>query len=144
MTMQMLMYCTGEQIQAGDWVRVMSSRYGVWHHGIVRRLLVVSGGIAVEIIHNTKGGGVTVADWYEFAENNPVLLQRRHESPARAAAVVARAEVNLNKPYCLFSQNCEHFASFAFTGEAESRTLQGFGWMAVGVVTVAFLASDAR
>jgi hypothetical protein len=122
--MQMPMYWTGQQIQPGDWVRVYSSRFGIWHHGIVRRLLFVPGGIAVEIIHNTKGGGVTVVDLYDFADGNPVQLYRRTSSVAHAAEVVARAEANIGKPYYLFAQNCEHFASFAFTGEAESESLK--------------------
>ena len=110
-------------------------------HGIVRRLFFVPGGIAVEIIHNTKGGNVTVVDWHDFAAGNPVLLHRRPESAEHAAAVVARAEANIGKPYYLFAQNCEHFASFAFTGEAESKTVQGLGWIA-GVLAVAVLSSD--
>jgi len=121
---------------------VYSSRFGVWHHGVVRRLLFVPDGIGVEIIHNTKGGNVAVVDWYEFAAGNPVVLHRRPESPAHAAAVVARAEVNIGKSYYLFAQNCEHFASFAFTGQAESETVKATGWMVLGVLAVAALAKD--
>ena len=125
-------------------MRVYSSRFGVWHHGIVRRLIFVPGGIAVEIIDNTKGGNVAVVEWYEFAAGNPVLLHRRPESAAHAAAVVAQAEANIGKPYYLFAQNCEHFASFAFTGQAESGTVKAVGWMVVGVFAVAALTSDSR
>src|ERR1035437_10046553 len=74
-----------------------SSRFGVWHHGIVRRLLFVPVGFAVEIIHNTKGGGVAAVDWHDFAEGNPVLLNRSPETPAHTTAVVARAEANIGK-----------------------------------------------
>ena len=142
--MQLPTYWTGQQIQAGDWVKVFSNRFGVWHHGIVRRPLFVAGGIGVEIIHNTKGGNVAVVDWYEFASGNSVVLHRRPESAAHAAAVVARAEANIGKPYYLFGQNCEHFASFAFTGQAESKTVKAAGWMVVGIVAVAALAADSR
>jgi hypothetical protein len=142
--MQMPTYFTGQQIQPGDWVRVFSTRFGVWHHGIVYRLLLMPGRVAVEIIHNTKGGGVAAVDWHQFADGNPVLLNRSPESPAHATTVVARAEANLNKPYYLFAQNCEHFASFAFTGQAESTTVKALGWMAAGVLTVAVLTSDSR
>jgi hypothetical protein len=141
-SMRMPTYWMGQQIQAGDWVRVYSNRYGVWHHGIVRRLVFVPGGIGVEIIHNTKGGNVAVVDWYEFAAGNPVLLHRRPESAAHAAAVAARAEANIGKPYYVFAQNCEHFASFAFTGQAESETVKAAGWMVVGVLAVAALTAD--
>jgi hypothetical protein len=123
---------------------VYSSRFGVWHHGIVRQLVFVAGGIAVEIIHNTKGGNVAVVDWHDFAAGNPVLLHRRPESAAQAADVVARAEANIGKPYYLFAQNCEHFASFAFTGNAESESLKAVGWMVAGALAVAVLTSDSR
>ena len=84
---------------------------------------------------------VAVVDWYDFAAGDPVLLHRRPEAAAHAAAVVARAEANIGKPYYLFAQNCEHFASFAFTGQAKSETVKAVGWMALGVLAVA-LAAD--
>lgn len=141
--MNMPTYVTGHGIQPGDWVKVYSSQFGVWHHGIVCRLVLVPGGVAVEIIHNTKGGGVAVADWYNFAGGNPILLHRSPESSAHADEIVARAVANIGKPYALFAQNCEHFASFAFTGQAESETLKAFGWMAAGVFAVAVISSQA-
>lgn len=141
--MRLPTYWTGHPIQPGDWVRVYSSRYGVWHHGIVRRLLLVPGAIAVEIIHNTKGGGVSAVDWHDFAGGNVVYLHRRSLSPEHAAATVARAEANLGKPYAAFAQNCEHFASFAFSGKAESETVKALGWMAAGVLTVVVLTSES-
>ena len=116
----------------------------MWHHGIVRSLVLVPGGIAVEVIHNTKGGGVAVADWYDFAGGNLILLHRSAESSAHAATVVARAEANIGQPYFVFAQNCEHFASFAFTGTAESESVKAVRLIAAGLVTVAVLASDSR
>lgn len=142
--MQMPTYQTGHPIQPGDWVRVFSSQFGVWHHGVVRRLVFVPGGVAVEIIHNTKGGGVEIADWHQFGDGNPVFLHRRPKSPSHAADAVARADANVGKPYALFAQNCEHFASFAFAGIAESQSVRALGWMAAGVLTVAALTSDSR
>jgi hypothetical protein len=140
--MRMPTYQTVHPIQPGDWVRVFSSQFGVWHYGIVRRLVFLPGGVAVEIIHNTKGGGVSIADWYDFADGNSILLHRRTESATHAATVVARAEANVGQPYFLFAQNCEHFASFAFTGRAESESMKALGWVAVGVFTVAVLTSE--
>lgn len=142
--MRMPTYWIGEEIQAGDWVRVYSSRYGVWHHGIVRRLHIVATGIAVEIVHNNKEHGVGVADWYDFASGNIVHLHQRAVSLEHAAEVVRRAEANIGKPYALFAQNCEHFASFAFFGKAESASMKTLGWMAAGVVAMAIVAGDSR
>ncbi len=136
-------YLTGEQIQAGDWVRVFACRFGLWHHGIVRRLFLVPGGVAVEIIHNTKGGGVAIVDWYQFAEGNPVFLHRRSDSIAHAASVLVRAEANVGMPYALFDQNCEHFASFAFTGRAESESVKAAGLMGIGLFAVAVITSES-
>src|SRR5437879_2334025 len=141
--MRMPTYSSGQQIQAGDWVRVYSSQFGVWHHGIVRRLVLVPGGIAVEIIHNTKGGGVSLADFYEFADQNVVILHRRASTAQHAAQVVTRAEVNIGKPYFLFAQNCGHFTSFAFTGQAESESVKALAWMGLGVLAVALISSRA-
>ena len=142
--MQMPTYQTGHPIQPGDWVRVFSSQFGVWHHGIVRRLVFVPGGGAVEIVHNTKGGGVSIADFYEFADQNVVILHRRASSAQHAAQVVTRAEANVGKPYFLFAQNCEHFASFAFTGQAESESVTTLAWMRVGVIAVALISSQGE
>src|SRR5947209_1824309 len=97
-SMQMPTYLTGQQIQAGDWVKVFSSRFGVWHHGIVRRLVFVPGGIGVEIIHNTKGGNVAVVDWYEFPSGNPVLLHRSPEPAEHAAAVAQGLKATSESP----------------------------------------------
>ena len=83
-----------------------------------------------------------MVDWYEFADGNLVELYRRPASPEHAQQVLTRAEAQIGKPYFLFPQNCEHFASFAFTGRAESETLQALGWMAAAVLTVAVLASE--
>lgn len=55
---------------------------------------------------------------------------------------MARAEANIGKPYALFAQNCEHFASFAFTGKAESTTVATLGWMVAGALAVAALTAD--
>jgi len=142
--MRMPTYSTGESIRTGDWVRVMSSRYGVWHHGIVRCLMLVPGGIAVEIIHNTKGGGVAAVDWHKFAEGNGVFLHRRPESSAHATSVIARAEASIGISYALFARNCEHFASFAYTGQAESESMRTVGLITVGLMAVAVLASEAQ
>ena len=137
-------YWTGETIQPGDWVRVYSSRFGVWHHGIVRRLFLVPGGIAVEIIHNMKETGVTSSDWYEFVPGNLIHLYRRPTSPEHAIKIVRIAEANVGEAYMLFAQNCEHFCSFCYTLRAESESLQALGWMAVGTAVVIGIAASNR
>lgn len=134
-------YADGTLILAGDWVRVFVPRLGLWHHGIIRILYWVHNGIAVQVIHNDKTLGVSVVDWYDFANGNTILL---HKRPCRRCAptVVKRAEANLGKPYHLFAQNCEHFASFAFTGEAKSDSVRAVGTITVVVLFIGLFVAE--
>jgi Lecithin retinol acyltransferase len=129
-------HSTGEFICAGDWVRVYVQRLGVWHHGIVRRIFSAGNGFAVEIAHNTKASGTAVSDWYEFADGGVVHLHCHPACEAHAREILVRVESNLGKPYYLFAQNCEHFASFAFTGQAESKSVQALGWVAAVLLII--------
>jgi Lecithin retinol acyltransferase len=131
-------YLTGQTIASGDWVRVYVPRLGVWHHGIVRRIYWVWNGFAVEIVHNMKASGVTVSDWYEFSDGNQVFLHSRASSEAHIQEILARLEANIGQPYHLFAQNCEHFASFSFTGKAESKSVQAVGWVAAIALVIGF------
>jgi hypothetical protein len=124
----------------GDWVRVWS-RSGVWHHGIVFRMMFATWGVgSVEIANNVKAGGITVSDWDQFSEGRPVVLVQRASSPAHVEQILARVETGLGQHYNLFAQNCEHFASFAFNGKAESKSMQILGLVAAGAVIVKLLA----
>jgi hypothetical protein len=140
-------YASGDPIGKGDWVKVWTRSWGgVWHHGIVRRVVWCYGGYLVEIIHNSKDGGVKISEWYDFAGcESIVFLVARPSSPEHANDIVARAEVNIRTPYIFFSRNCEHFASFCFNGEAKSETMDGFGKLALyslgGFVVAKFIDS---
>src|SRR5258708_6446001 len=127
---------------AGDWVRVMSRRTGVWHSGIVRRMFPVWGvGFGVEVFNNVKLGGVIASDWHEFANGETVLLHNRASSPPLVREILARAESGMGTSYNLLSQNCEHFASSAFTGKAQSKSLQTASSVAACLVCIGFLGS---
>jgi hypothetical protein len=132
-------YADGTPILAGDWVRVYVPRLGVWHHGIIQLLYWAQNGIAVQIVHNDKTRGVSFIDWHAFSGGNAILLHKR-PCQAHARAVVARATANVGKPYHLFAQNCEHFASFAFTGQAKSESMQVLGTIAA-VMVIGFFAT---
>jgi hypothetical protein len=136
-------YATGIEIALGDWVRVFLPRKGVWHHGIVRQIYWAGNGFAVEIANNAKGFGITASDWYQFADGQNVLLHRRASTAAQVAEILARVENSLGKPYHLFAHNCEHFASFAFSGKAESHTVRTVGLVAaLAAVVIGLLASE--
>jgi hypothetical protein len=134
-------YTNGLPITLGDWVRVFVPRKGVWHYGIVRSIYWAGNGFAVEIANNMIGRGVIASDWYEFADGQTVELHRRAASPIHVQGILARIESNLGKPYNLFAQNCEHFASFAFNGKAESKSVAAIGVVALAAIIVVLLAS---
>ena len=129
-------YDTGEPIMVGDWVKVYVPKLVVWHHGIVRRIYRVYDGFAVEIAHNMKATGVTLSDWHIFRDGGSILLDRRPASEAHTCEIIARVDANTGKPYALFAQNCEHFASFAFNGKAESKSVQVVGAVALGILAI--------
>lgn len=135
-------YSTGEQIALGDWVKVYVPKHGVWHHGIVRSIYPIAESLAVEVAHNLKASGVTVSDWYDFADGNVVMLERHPQSLQHVSEVIARVDANIGKPYHLFAQNCEHFASFAFTGKAESKSVRVVGGIAVAGILAALFFGD--
>jgi hypothetical protein len=132
-------YQTGVQILLGDWVRVLSPT-GVWHHGIVRRLLPRwDGGVEVQIANNVKLAGVSVSDWHVFADGREIILHRRALA-SEVPAILRRVDESMGKTYDLLTQNCEHFASYAFTGKAESKAVQGAGVVAAVLVLVGLLS----
>jgi hypothetical protein len=129
------LYANGEPIWPGDWLRVYVPSLGIWHHGIVRGLPYLTAGLFVaDIAHNMKLTGITKTDLTRYAEGQPVFLYRR-PFEAQVAGIFARVDRSMGKPYHLFNQNCEHFASFAFTGKAESTSVKAVGALVlVGVV----------
>lgn len=153
-------YFTGQEIALGDWVKVYVPGRGVWHHGIVGKIYLAcdDSGLeeieasyergliadpafnpvrfAVEIAHNMKATGVTVSNWDDFADGNQIFLRRKASSEQHVQEILARVEANIRKPYNLLGQNCEHFASYAFTGQAESKSIQALGAIA-GLAVVA-------
>ena len=133
-------YSTGQPIRVGDWVRVFLPRLGVWHDGIVHSMSFVGNGFAVRLANNVKGVGITTSDWYEFAEGQIIHLHRRPTSGAQVREILARVEKSVGKPYHLVAQNCQHFASYAFTGKAESPYVQTVGLIAVVIAAVKFLS----
>jgi len=103
----------------GTWIRVLRSS-GVWHHGII------SGGSGgyVWVIHNSKGLGVACTTVEAFACSASVEIVKTPGSMDAGLAIIRRAMSRIGTSYDLFSANCEHFASWAFNGKAESSQLQ--------------------
>jgi hypothetical protein len=115
----------------GDWVKVFLPRLGVEHEGIVVNVALMYRGFQAAVAHNMKGKGVVQTYWLDFSEGHPVVLHRRATSQAHAQEILQRVYANLGRPYLLLGQNCQHFASFAFTGKAESPSVKSVGGLAV-------------
>ncbi len=139
-----LRYLTGEVIAPGDWVRTLAFPLGYWHHGIVRRLVPSFNGIYIEIIHNDKIAGISLTDWASFAPSGVVQLYRRPDSPEQATDIIRRADNQIGKPYNLFSQNCEHFTSWAYSGVPVSEQLQLAALIGIGALALKLAFSEAK
>ncbi len=99
------------------------------------------GAVSAEVANNLKVGGITLSDWDQFSDGRLVFLVQRASSRAHVQQIMERVESSLGKHYNLVAQNCEHFASFAFNGKAESKSMQMVGLVAAGAVIVKLLAS---
>lgn len=115
----------------GDWVKVFLPRLAVEHEGIVVNVAHMYGGFQAAVAHNMKGKGVVQSYWLDFSEGQPVRLHKRAESPLHVHQVLQRVYRNLGAPYSLVNQNCQHFASLAFTGKAESPSVKAVGGLGV-------------
>lgn len=105
-------------IPAGALLRTKS--YGIRpdHMGVAG--LIIDGKRSV--IHNTARG-VVVTSLEEFALRRAVEVVMTPLSPAHGAMIVARAYTQIGRPYSLLFANCEHFATWAFSGVPESPQL---------------------
>jgi hypothetical protein len=80
----------------------------------------------------------------EFSQNH-IEIFHEPNSPEHGQQVATIARANHGKPYAVFNQNCEHFASFCYSeGKAESQQVQAF-MAALGVVGLtAWVMGSAR
>lgn len=121
----------------GDWLQrfIPGSLFG--HDGIVTEVFSVEGAYFTgTIAHSMPGVGVEETDDFGFSKGGVMLLKARPESPAHVQAIMQRVEQSLGQPYYLIEKNCQHFASYAFTGKAESESINavaGLATVAAGV-----------
>lgn len=122
----------------GDWVKAFIPRLGVTHEGIVVSVFPSLPGIFTgTVAHNMKGAGVVHTDAFIFSEGGKVFFHKRATSDAHVQAIMKRVNASIGKPYDLFGQNCQHFASFAFNGKPESPAV------VVGLLALAGLGAFA-
>jgi hypothetical protein len=126
----------------GDHIYVDRGLYT--HHGID-----VGGADAIDFA--AQDGGKAAArirrvTLTEFAQGAPIMI-REHAAGLGAEETVARAVSMLGKSgYDLFSNNCEHFASWCATGKHSSAQVDAArGTVALGITLLApHLAGRAR
>ena len=107
----------------------------IWHLGI-------STGQGT-VITATPTHGVVELPWQVFAKGR-TIYDRGYPSKLSPMQVVANARVQIGRPYCLFSNNCDHLVREAHDLKRESPQLKT--WAAVGllVATAVFVARKAR
>lgn len=128
----------------GQWVRSRNAL--VWHHGIITGFgwdFATHTPITL-VTHNRPLIGVAETPLQKFSQNY-IEIFRQPKSDEHGPRVATIASANWGKPYAVFNQNCEHFASFCYyEGQGESQQVQAF-MAALGVVGVtAWAMSSAR
>lgn len=109
------------------------------HEGIVYSVSWNASKWVVKVAHNSKATGVCLVDLKEFENGSQVSAQiiDSPESPDHEAWIIGRAQwaIENHAPYLLFYQNCEHFASWCYTGVAESHSLKSL-WELLGTAVL--------
>lgn len=99
-----------------------------------------------DVVHNDKFGGVVKSSWAEFSKGSPVYIHRKAAGNYfDRQAITQRALSLLGMKYALLDFNCEHAATFAQTGKAESPQVAiGIGVALLAVIGLGLAAvSDA-
>jgi hypothetical protein len=139
-------YYTGEAIQRTDEIEIWyPDLHGIPHRGIVHSLQNGPFGVTVNVIHNSKRGGVCIVSFADFEQGKLINLRRRADSPEHADAIIARADSAIRHPYHWRMANCEQFTDWCYTGEpGKSETLSAGGLLAAGAVGLALLLGSDR
>jgi hypothetical protein len=138
--MEMPTDANGEELRHGYRIKVRSLRYNVDHHGIVSGIHRIGDLWFVSVVHNTKEWGVQVTTLEDFAQGQPTFVVDRPHNPQHTEFILATARENLQKPYSLLFQNCEHFCNYCYACQKKSESIEGV--FAVGALfgVVAFAA----
>jgi|HubBroStandDraft_6_1064221.scaffolds.fasta_scaffold260394_2 hypothetical protein len=113
------------------------------HRGLYRHFGVYVGrrfGDDRQVVHNDKCNGVVFSTLAEFSSGARVILHKNAEGNLWQRQIIADRAISLiGKKYDLINFNCEHAATFAQTGKAESRQVAGFLFVAFlfGIVLIA-------
>jgi Lecithin retinol acyltransferase len=122
--------------QVGDVIKVNCGVY--WHVGVY---VGWRAGDSRDVVHNDKNQGVIPSTLAEFSGGRPVMLHRQAVGDWHERKRIARRAIDLiGAKYDLWKFNCEHAASLAQTGKAESPQIAAFVFLACVVLgLVAFV-----
>jgi hypothetical protein len=96
------------------------------HKGIIRSVEINGNAPTVWIIDNNPHRGcVGFRTLLDFTGRTSPWLETTVESRQVADAIIARAELQLGRPYVLLVFNCEHFVTFALGFEPQSKQVWG-------------------
>lgn len=142
---------TERSLQRGDHLRVARSRMGglfrYTHHGIYmgNGQVIHYAGYSTDS-NNPQAGGdcIEVVSLQEFADGREVYV-RRYQATRQADtdAILARALSRLGEDrYCLFRNNCEHFATWCSIGQARSTQVRvGYTASGTGMTSIGGIAT---
>jgi Lecithin retinol acyltransferase len=111
----------GRRLRIGSHIKV--SRPGYYHHGIYegRWLVIHYAGLSSSWI---KKGQVSRTSLKEFARGSEIELVV-HENALSKEEIISNARSRLDEDdYGVFSNNCEHFATWCATGNSQSKQVQ--------------------
>jgi hypothetical protein len=128
----------------GQWIRTWNGI--VFHHGIVSGFWLnpATNTWSVVVTHTIQHYGVVATSLEEFCQGRPIEILTEPSSPEHQKMVLATAEVNIGRPYNLFSANCEHFASHCYTHKSESPQLRGHVLALSLIASAALLFNTSR
>ncbi len=120
-------------IPAGALIKARSS--GIWpdHMGIAGPIVMGN-----QLVYHSTSAGVVLSSIEEFARGRVIEMVQAPFNLSHQAAILERARTQLGRPYSLLFGNCEHSATWAFSGDAKSPQL---GRYVCGVVLGAVLSS---
>ncbi len=88
----------------------------ITHHGID-----CGDGTVIHYTGNINCGKVVQTSYQEFARGKTIYVEKSYPYKYSPDEIVKRAIRKLNEhKYCLFSNNCEHFANYCTTGNHHS------------------------
>jgi len=109
-------------LEVGDIIRIV--RFGYNHVGVFVGSQDFDGRC---VVHNCKGGGVVLSSLAEFADGTQVYMHQKASGNIFDREAIARRAIALvGTKYDLLSFNCEHAASLAQRGKAESPQVAGY------------------